>query len=194
MYSFSAIIGSRGYHVYRQNEWTNISTNQVVNVCKETSANSIANDPYCCKITIQRKDRVGAVTVGHIPREISRFVYYFLQEGGSIYGSVVDTQPKVSPIPQGGLEVPLLLHFNHPKNSILERMKGFINIQVEKMKETFRFEEDDEECTSGRDEDSGKETEDEEEFNIRVDDERNDDDNNGVVTVIDGNDDIIAID
>ena len=116
MESFSATIGSRGYHVYRNSVWSNIAVNQIVEVHKENNAVSLSYEPYCCKITARKIDHIGPVTVGHIPREISRFVYVLLQEGESVTGTDMDTVPKVSPIPEGGLEVPLQLHFTHPKN------------------------------------------------------------------------------
>ncbi len=49
------------------------------------------------------------VTVGHIPMEISRLCHYFLLEGGTIEGQLVDTKPRRSPIPSAGLEVKLTL-------------------------------------------------------------------------------------
>ena len=48
-----------------------------------------------------------AVTVGHVPREISRFVWYALQHGALIRAKVTDPNPKRSPLVQGGLEIPL---------------------------------------------------------------------------------------
>ena len=51
--------------------------------------------------------------MGHIPREISRHVYYFIEtEGGFVNGSVISTKCRPSPIPFGGLEIPLLLKFS----------------------------------------------------------------------------------
>ena len=41
----------------------------------ETNAISKAYDPYFCKITMTQRERIGLVTVGHIPRELLRFVY-----------------------------------------------------------------------------------------------------------------------
>jgi len=135
MNSFSAEIGSRGYHVYRDTTWRNISLHQQVGVAKETNELSIEKDPYCCKITITRVDRIGPVTVGHIPRELSRFVFYFLHEGGSVFGTVAGIAPNISPIPEGGLEIPILMHFTHRNMIILEKMNSFVVRQVERMKE-----------------------------------------------------------
>ena len=88
MHSFSIEIGSRGYHVYQNTSWTNVVLHQAVNVKIENNAVSKAYDPYCCKITIRRPDKIGSVTVGHIPRELSRYVFYYLHEGGSVTGTV----------------------------------------------------------------------------------------------------------
>ena len=56
------------------------------------------------------------VTVGHILREISRLCYFFLkEEGGEINGNVFSTTHQPSPIPYGGLEIPLVLRFQSPK-------------------------------------------------------------------------------
>ena len=121
MYSFSAEIESRGYHVYRDTNWNNARVNQPVVVCQESSAISKAYDPYSCKITITRPDRVGAVTVGHIPREISRYVHYFLHEGGSVTGIVTDVHHRLSPIPEGGLEIPIHMAFSIRSKAILKK-------------------------------------------------------------------------
>ena len=72
MYSFSAENGSRGYHVYRNTSWNQLYVNQAVIVHKEKNIVSPQIDPYFCAITITRVDKIGQVTVGHIPREISR--------------------------------------------------------------------------------------------------------------------------
>ena len=104
---------------------------------KETDNKSPQIDPYCCRITIRCANKIGPVTVGHIPREISRFVYFFLHEGGAVSGTVVDTIPCVSPIPEGGLEIKLLLHFTHPVERILEKMKELTSKQL--LEETFNF-------------------------------------------------------
>ena len=123
---FFSQVGSRGYYVYRGNNWINLVIHQPVQVSIETNAISKAYDPYCCKITITWRDRIGAVTVGHIPCELLQFVYYFLQEGGSITGTVASIQYRVSPIPEEGLEIPNEVAFSHTSKPILEKMKLFV--------------------------------------------------------------------
>ena len=64
---------------------------------------------------VRAKDKFfdGWKTVGHIPREIFRHVYHFIKtEGGSVTGTVISTKYRPSPIPSGGLEIPLLLKFS----------------------------------------------------------------------------------
>ena len=51
------------------------------------------------------------VTVGHVPLEVSKLCYFFMQHGGRITGKVFDTKRRLSPIPSGGLEIKLQLTF-----------------------------------------------------------------------------------
>ena len=106
-------VGSGGYHIYGETRWRNIHLHQHVVVLKEVNSISIDIDPYCCRITMKRVDRIKPVAVGHVPRELSRFIFYFIQEGDLVTGTVASTMPTISPIPKGGLEVPILMHFTH---------------------------------------------------------------------------------
>ena len=67
-----------------------------------------------------------AITVGHIPRELSRGAHYFIKEGGKITAHVRCTHYKPSPIEQGGLEIDLHLTATHPNQSILITMQEFV--------------------------------------------------------------------
>ena len=65
--------------------------------------------------------------MGHTPREISRYVFFFLkEENGKIEGSVHSTQYGCSPIPAGGLEIPLMLTFKSARYITHEKMKEFV--------------------------------------------------------------------
>ena len=96
---------------------------QQVIVMKEINSMSIDIDPYCCRITLKRADRIGPITVGHIPRELSGFVFYFIHEGGSVIGTVANLTPRESPIPEGGIEIPILMHFGHEDKNICRKWK-----------------------------------------------------------------------
>ena len=120
MQLFSAEVGSKGYHVYCKTSCRNIHLHQHVVVLKEVNSISINIDP---RITTKRVDRIGPVLVGHVPRELSRFIFYFIQEEGSVTGTVASTTPKISPIPEGGLEVPILMHFTLKTKLLLRKWK-----------------------------------------------------------------------
>ena len=88
-YSFDTIIASRGYHVYKETSWSNAKVGNEVKVEIEINPKSIASEPYSCAIKTKHDYFVGWKTVGHIPREISRYVYFFIkQEGGKFYGKL----------------------------------------------------------------------------------------------------------
>ena len=66
-------------------------------------------------------------TVGHIPRETSRPTFFFLRdEGGTVDVTGLSTRYRPSPIPVGGLEIPLLLTFGCLKYTAHKKMKSFV--------------------------------------------------------------------
>ena len=148
-------------------------------VLKEVNNIFIDIDPYCCRITIKRVDRIEPVTVGPVPRELSRFIFYFIQEEGSVTGTVASTTPRILPITGGGLEVLILMHITHENKAISSKMEILVRKQVEKMKKTFyvgtlavdKFSENSlEENTTCAEEDQKKEEKEqaEEDFTIEV--------------------------
>ena len=123
--SFSSKIASRGYHVYMNTTWQNAFVGERVWVQIENNLTSKQIDPYCCAVKISSGGSL--VTVGHVPREISRFVYFFIRdEGGNVEGTLLSTRYRLSPIPAGGLEVPLKSNFSCQKFVTFEKMKTFI--------------------------------------------------------------------
>ena len=51
--------------------------------------------------------KIELTIVGHIPQEISRYVWYAMEEGANIAGKVVKEHYKPSSLFQGGLEIPI---------------------------------------------------------------------------------------
>ena len=92
---------------------------------RETNKLSKSIDQYTCAIKIKHQFFDTWFTVGHIPREISCHYYIFMEEGGNITGNLVSATYKVSAIPAGGLEVPLLLTFSIKSKRIFKIMKCF---------------------------------------------------------------------
>ena len=127
VYCFEAIITSRRFHVYKETTRSNVKVGGEVKVEVESNLKSITHDPYSCAIKTKHEHYVGWKTVGHIPREISRYVYFFIkQEGGRVYGKLKSLKYKPSPIPAGGLEVPLLLKFEAQEKWVTDAMEEFV--------------------------------------------------------------------
>ena len=108
-------------------------------VLKEVNNICIDIDSYCCRITIKRVDRTRPVTVGHVPRELSRFIFYFIQEEGLVTGTVASTTPRISPNHEGGLEVQILMRFTHENKATSSKMEILVRQQVQKMKKNFWY-------------------------------------------------------
>ena len=127
MLSFKAIIASRGYYIYNETSWLNAKLNDEVKVELETDAKSLSTDLYSCALKGRHSYFVGWKTVGHIPREISRYVYYFIkEENEKVFGTLKSFKCKPSPIPFGGLEVPLSLRFSYKEKWVVDTMEEFI--------------------------------------------------------------------
>ena len=63
--------------MYRDTSWNNIIVHLSVEVVKERNGESINIDIYCYTTTISRLDKFEPVTVGRIPRIISRYIFDF---------------------------------------------------------------------------------------------------------------------
>ena len=144
MHVYEAKIASRGYHIFMNTTWTRAYIGENIKVEIETNSESIRRDPYAC--VIRKTNRLFAnvsETVGHIPRELSRHIYHFiLYERGAVSGTVVSTQYRPSPIPAGGLEIPLLLRFECPDEDTIRKMKWFV---VNLYEYNFECDDDDDE-------------------------------------------------
>ena len=102
---FEMACASRGFHVYR--ELWKPKLGQKLQIDQEISN---IHDPFAISL---RAKIVGKLTdneiAGHIPREISRFWHYFINYDGKLEARVTFTKYRPSPIPSGGLEIPILL-------------------------------------------------------------------------------------
>ena len=127
IFSFKAIIASRGYHVYKKTSQSNSKLNDEAKVELETDAKSLSTDPYACAIKARHSYFVGWKTVGHIPREISRYLYFVIkEENGKVFGTLKQLKYKASPITSGGLEVPLSLTISCKDKLVVDTMEEFI--------------------------------------------------------------------
>ena len=93
----------------------------------EEDAKSLSIDLYACPIKAKHSYFIGWKSVGHIPREISCYDYFFLkEENGKVFGTLKVLKYKISPIPSGGLEVPLSLKFSCKEKWVIDTMEEFV--------------------------------------------------------------------
>ena len=62
----------------------------------------------------------------HPERNFEACLFFIKSEGGSVNGTVISTKYRTSPIPAGGLEIPLLLTFSCSKARNFGKMKTFV--------------------------------------------------------------------
>ena len=53
------------------------------------------------------KGLIAPITVGHVPRELSRHTWYAIQEAAQFEATVNNTNTRPSPVIQGGLKIPV---------------------------------------------------------------------------------------
>ena len=97
---FSFLCGLRGYHEYRL-LWTPV-LDEILAARPE-----IGNSFYCYAIAAYKRFGPTEQIVGHLPREISRFMYFIIFHGAQIVCKVINTHHRRSPLVQGGLEIPV---------------------------------------------------------------------------------------
>ena len=89
----------RGHHIYKST-WTP-HIGQVLQTATESG-----NEHDRFAVAVRKDDN----TVGHMPREISKVAWYFLQHGGEIICEILGRR-KRSSVPGKGLEVPCTYTF-----------------------------------------------------------------------------------
>ena len=66
---------------------------------------------------------LAASTVGHMPRELSCFIWYVIERGTRITATLVSTQTKDSPLVQGGLEILVIVKVEWENEINLQHLK-----------------------------------------------------------------------
>ncbi|CAH3136027.1 unnamed protein product, partial [Porites lobata] len=126
---FKHPIASRGWHVYGKT--------------KERDAEALLVDQYAVAWMMKSKEKLVADVVGHVPQEISRFLYFFLHHVRSIDAVVEDEKNRPSLIAKEGLEIVLRPTFkiDDSKRSLLHRLKELIEKNYELLYESATDEE-----------------------------------------------------
>ena len=103
----------RGYHVYKDNWISKVGDKFEVKIeemnCYDRYASALSSHS-------KRRDR------GHVPREFSKPVYYFIKNNGCVTGEVCGRR-KLSNIYMKGLEIPCVYEFFSVKKNIKKLTK-----------------------------------------------------------------------
>ena len=105
----------RGFHFYKA-VWVPV-LDEVLQAKQEFDNEE---DQYA--VAVIKTTGTDEVTVGHIPRSISRMCWYFLQHDGEITCKITGRR-KRSDLPQGGMEVPCEYKFIGKKKHITKIRK-----------------------------------------------------------------------
>ena len=121
-------VASRGWHVYGRSVWQRPSYDDKIFAEKDTDERATAHDKFAVAWKKEDRGKVVPDTVGHVPREISRAVWFFLDLRGTVSERVFDSKYYPSPIPRGGLEFILRVKFviAEEKWRILDRMRDIL--------------------------------------------------------------------
>ena len=68
--------------------------------------------------------------IGHVPKFMSRFVFYFLRHGGTVIGLVIGGQEYSYDLAQGGLQIPVQYSFEGPA-SVVKVLKANVERLIE---------------------------------------------------------------
>ena len=94
--------------------WSRAKQGDFVTVETEIDKKSRQIDA-CCPIKTMVDITPRLKTVGHVPRDFSRHIFFFLKEkNGKIDGIVYSTQYQPSPIPAGGLDISTKTNIQKP--------------------------------------------------------------------------------
>ena len=101
-FSFKFLMGLRGFHHYRHAENWQPFRRQLVRFKRELDNEK---DRFAVAGHVRIQGRAGRVTVGHVPRELSRYIWHALLWGCEFKASVKNPHYRPSPLMQGGLEI-----------------------------------------------------------------------------------------
>ena len=119
--AFEHVIESavRGFHVYKDT-WTPVLHEDLRT--RQELGNT--EDRYAVAVVKEAPLSSDGITVGHVPREISRTCWFFLQHDGEIRCTITGSKRR-STLSQGGLEIPCQYKFIGKKRHI-KKLKALL--------------------------------------------------------------------
>ena len=102
--TFYFITGLRGFHVY--SDMWKPSLNQFINFKQERNN---CYDRFAVAGMAKLPGTLAASITGHMPRELSCFIWYAIERVARITATYTSIQAKDYPLVQGGLEIPAIV-------------------------------------------------------------------------------------
>ena len=90
--------GLRRYHVYSNTVSWKPYVGQKITFKKE---HNNPYDKFSVAGKVAMKGKVGLIVVGHIPRELSHYLWFSIREGPKFEADVHKEKPMISPLVQG---------------------------------------------------------------------------------------------
>ena len=120
LHDFCVDVCVRGVHYYKVQP----DVGTIIDFAPETDPISLMHDRYA--IAGQTSER----KIGHVPKFMSRFVFYFLRHGGTVTGRVIGGQEYSYDLAQGGLQIPVKYSFEGPA-SVVKVLKANVERLIE---------------------------------------------------------------
>ena len=78
---------------------------QMVFAEREGERIALLSDPYAVAWELKDREKLTTSVIGHMPREVSRCMSFFLDRGGVVQGIVINEKYQPSTYPKGRLEI-----------------------------------------------------------------------------------------
>ena len=104
--SFEFTTGLRGFHLYSTTKHWKPYLQQKITFKRE---HNNVRDRFAVSGLVTLRGTLAHAVVGHVPKELSRYVWYAFEQGTKFTGRVISVKPKRSPLIQGGLEIPMVV-------------------------------------------------------------------------------------
>ena len=130
--SFEFTTGLRGCYLYSTKKHWKPYLQQKITFKRE---HNNVHDRFAVSGLVTLRGTLAPVVVGHIPKELSRYVWYALEQGAKFTGRVISVKPKRSPLIQGGLEILMVVSVqwsNARSLAILKERTEEVSYSVEK--------------------------------------------------------------
>ena len=111
--NFKIFCGLRGFHVY-SDKWKPRIGERISIVHEKRNIHDI--NAMAGKKTLP--GTLAPTTIEHLPKEISRYTRYIIEHGAQVCAFVISTTHRVSPLIQGGLEIPIRVEIKLPYDEV----------------------------------------------------------------------------